>query len=129
MYLTMKDMDVKNKITKLRLFDISKAAFKEWRAKDPVKESAVIAYYSIFSIPGLFVVIVVVAGFFFGRDVINNQIANQISESLGKDTAGQIQNIVAQQTGGNKPWWAAIINSVMGLLFIDDCFIWCRVYA
>ena len=35
-----------------------KIAFKGWWSKDPFRKSSVIAYYSIFSLPGLLVVIV-----------------------------------------------------------------------
>ena len=45
-------------------FNIAKSAFKKWYEKDPFRESAVIAYYSIFSLPGLFLVILTLAGFF-----------------------------------------------------------------
>jgi membrane protein len=34
--------------------------------KDPFRQSAVIAYYAIFSIPGLLVLIISIAGYFFG---------------------------------------------------------------
>jgi hypothetical protein len=45
------------------IFAISKTAFKQWYDKDPFRESAVIAYYSIFSLPGLLVVIITLAGY------------------------------------------------------------------
>jgi membrane protein len=48
----------------MKFFKISKNAFKQWWARDPFRESAIIAYYSIFSLPGLFVLIVTLAGFF-----------------------------------------------------------------
>lgn len=48
----------------MKLLPILKTSVKEWWAKDPFRESAIIAYYSIFSLPGLFVVIVTLAGFF-----------------------------------------------------------------
>ncbi|MEI7981617.1 MAG: ribonuclease BN, partial [Bacteroidota bacterium] len=70
-----------------------KIAFKGWWSKDPFRESAVIAYYSIFSLPGLLVVIVTFAGYFFGRDVVNKHIADQITAMLGAETAIQIQNM------------------------------------
>ncbi|MBK7107918.1 MAG: hypothetical protein IPH61_01865 [Bacteroidetes bacterium] len=53
---------MKSKIKNFAL--LSKTAFKNWWAKEPFKESAVIAYYSIFSLPGLLVVIITVAGYF-----------------------------------------------------------------
>lgn len=35
------------------IFTVSRTAYKEWMSKDPFRESAVIAYYAIFSLPGL----------------------------------------------------------------------------
>lgn len=105
-------MSILTKLAKLKLVTIFKDTFKEWKSKDPFKESAVIAYYSIFSIPGLFVVIVVVAGVFFGREAVNGQIAKQISSSLGTDTAGQILDIIAQGTAQKNNTFAAIIGIV-----------------
>lgn len=75
---------------------VLKTAFKQWWAKDPFKESAVIAYYAIFSLPGLLVVIVTVAGYFFGQEAVNGQIAAQITSTMGADTAQQIQDIIAK---------------------------------
>ncbi|MBL0098470.1 MAG: hypothetical protein IPP46_19830 [Bacteroidetes bacterium] len=60
---------------------------KEWWAKDPFKESAVIAYYAIFSLPGLLMVILTIAGYFFGQDAVSGRIASQITSTLGPDTA------------------------------------------
>jgi len=55
-------------ITNLKnIYAITKTAFKKWWSKDLFRESAVIAYYSIFSLPGLLVVITTLAGYFFGQ--------------------------------------------------------------
>jgi len=58
----------KMKIPFGEIFKILKKALKEWWEKDPFRESAVIAYYAIFSLPGLLVVILTFLGYFFGRD-------------------------------------------------------------
>ena len=63
-------MALKNNLSLLKI------AFKGWWSKDPFRESAVIAYYSILSLPGLLVVIVIFAGYFFGRDVVNKNITD-----------------------------------------------------
>jgi membrane protein len=92
------------------IFIILKSAFKEWWAKDPFRESAVIAYYSIFSLPGLLVVIITLAGYIFGRDAVNNNVARQITETLGADTAVQIQNMIIKASVSNNSMWATIIG-------------------
>lgn len=98
------------------ILTISKTAFKEWWAKDPFKESAAIAYYAIFSLPGLLVVIITVAGYFFGQEVVNRQIASQITSTMGADTAQQIQDIIEK----GKPI-AAICHA--GSLLIETGFL------
>ena len=42
------------------ILTVSKIAFKEWWRKDPFMQSAVIAYYAIFSMPGLLVIVIFV---------------------------------------------------------------------
>jgi membrane protein len=92
------------------IFAISKTAFKQWYDKDPFRESAVIAYYSIFSLPGLLVVIITLAGYIFGRDAVNNNVARQITNTLGADTAEQIQNMIIKASVSNNSVWATIIG-------------------
>ena len=101
---------------------ITKTAFKKWWSKDPFKESAVIAYYAIFSMPGLLVVIVSVAGYFFGQDAVNGQIAAQISSTMGADTAQQIQDIIAKGTESKNSLWATIIGVITILVGATGVF-------
>jgi membrane protein len=91
---------------------ISKTAFKKWLAKDPFRESAVIAYYSIFSLPGLLVVILTSAGYFLGRDAVNNHLTAQITATLGAQTADQIHSIIVKASEAKNSIWAAIIGVI-----------------
>lgn len=94
------------------IYAITKTAFKKWWSRDPFRESAVIAYYSIFSLPGLLVVITTLAGYFFGRDVANVHVTNQISSVLGADTAEQIKIMIEKASGNSNSFWATIIGVV-----------------
>lgn len=116
----------KNKKTENRksLWGIFKRSTKEWLDKDPFRESAVIAYYSIFSLPGLFLVIITLAGLFFGREAVNNHIVDQLSSSLSEDAAGQIQNIIQQQENATSKGsiWGTIIGIVTLLMGATGVF-------
>ena len=103
-------------------FAILKTAFKEWWSKDPFRESAVIAYYSIFSLPGLLVVIVTFAGYFFGRDVVNKHIADQITATLGAETAKQIQNMIVQASRIRNSVWLTVIGLVIIIIGATGVF-------
>ena len=87
-----------------------KIAFSNWWKKDPFKESAVIAYYAIFSLPGLLVVILTVAGYFFGAEAVNGQMKSQISSSMGADTADQMQQMIKFASQSKNSMWATIIG-------------------
>jgi membrane protein len=98
------------------LFVVIKTAFNQWWAKDPFKESAVIAYYAIFSLPGLLIVIVTMAGYFFEKEAVNGQITDQITAVMGADTAQQIQDIITKGMLSKNSVWATLIGVVTILL-------------
>ncbi len=81
--------------TTLRIFwKLLKRSFKQWFNKDPFRESAIIAYYAIFSLPGLLLVIITLAGYFFGQERISGYIYGQIANTISENTANQVQNVV-----------------------------------
>ncbi len=89
---------------------ILKESVKKWWDLDPFREGAIIAYYAIFALPGLLVVVISVAGFFFGSEAVNGQIYNQISDAVSKETARQIQEIIAKAAETKDSVLAAIIG-------------------
>jgi membrane protein len=105
-----------------KVFTVLKNAFKSWFAKDPFHESAVIAYYAIFSLPGLLVVIMTLAGYFFGREAVNHQVAAQFTSTMGADTARQVQDMIIQATKLKNTMLATIIGIVTILIGATGVF-------
>ncbi len=93
-----------------------KQSFTEWQKKDPFRESAIIAYYAIFSIPGLLVLIITSTGYFFGKDVVNQNILNQVASTMGKDTAAQIESTLIMVSKSKSTLMGNIIG--LAILFI-----------
>src|SRR4051812_32983379 len=93
-------------------FSILKETFKGWNADDPFRQSATIAYYAIFSLPGLLVLIINVAGFFWGTDAVSGEIAQQTKSALGSETAEQINDMIAK-AGASK---AGILSSIIAIV-------------
>jgi len=85
-----------------------------WWKNDPFRESAVIAYYSIFSLPGLLVVIIALAGYFFGQDAVTGRLAAEFTSTMGADTALQIQGMTAKAGKMNN----SVLASIFGMLTI-----------
>lgn len=110
------------KIRLKNIYAVLKTAFNEWWSKDPFRESAVIAYYSIFSLPGLLVVILSIAGYFFGNAAANDYMSEQFKSTMGADTAEQIRSMIIQSSESNKSIWAAIIGVVTILVGATGVF-------
>jgi membrane protein len=101
--------------TKLKdIPQILKKAFKEWNAMDPFRQSAIIAYYSIFSLPGLLVLIITVAGVVWGADAVTGRLHEQISSTMGSDTAEQIEVMVTKASASKD----SVIASIIGVITI-----------
>ena len=105
-----------------KVFTVLKNAFKNWFAKDPFRESAIIAYFAIFSLPGLLVVIITLAGYFFGREAVNNQVAVQFTSTMGAETANQIQDMIVQASKLKNSVFATIIGIVTILVGATGVF-------
>ena len=105
-----------------KFFTVVKTATKKWIDKDPFHESAVIAYYAIFALPGLLVIIITLAGYFFGSDAVNNQVATQFSSTMGSETANQIQDIIIQASSLKNSVLASIIGTITILIGATGVF-------
>jgi membrane protein len=98
------------------IFSLLKETYKEWIEDEPFEMSSVVAYYAIFSLPALLVIIIAIAGTFFGADAVRGQVSAQIGEMLGKDAGEGIQTMIinANKSGKNV---AATIIGIVTLLF------------
>ncbi|MDV7697591.1 YihY/virulence factor BrkB family protein [Chryseobacterium soli] len=76
-------------------WDVLKETFTEWNDSSASRDSASLAYYAIFSIPGLLIIIIWIAGYFFGEEAIRGEISSQISGLMGTDVAQSIQSMIA----------------------------------
>lgn len=87
-----------------------KETYVAWDERMPFASSAVIAYYTIFSLPGLLVIIINVAGYFFGKEAVTEQLAFEVQGVIGRDTATYIQDIIANASQSRQSVWASIIG-------------------
>jgi membrane protein len=92
----------------------SKEAFINWKAKDPFRESSIIAYYAIFSIPGLLILIISITGYFFGKDVVNQNIINQIATTMGADTAIEVKGMLLNASQAK----STTLGNLLGVLIL-----------
>ena len=110
----------------LKLKDLGKllkSTFKAWNDKDPFRQSSVIAYYAIFSIPGLLVLIIAITGYFFGKDAVNENIINQISGTMGAETATSIKEMLIKVSQSKSSILASILSIGVLLMGATGVFV------
>ncbi|HYC86216.1 MAG TPA: YihY/virulence factor BrkB family protein [Chryseosolibacter sp.] len=93
-----------------------KDTYREWSEREPFSNSIIVAYYTIFSLPGLLVIIVNLAGYFFGHEAVTSQISSQVGGLVGGDTARSIEEMVANASKSEGTGLATVL-SVATLLF------------
>jgi membrane protein len=98
------------------LWKISKKTFSAWFDADPFGQSALVAYYTIFSIPALLVIVISIVGFVFGHEAAQGQISAQIGSAIGKDAAKQVEEIIAKSSEHKTSVIAGIIGVVTLIL-------------
>ncbi len=100
----------------LDIWDVIKKSAIHWNESGPWRQSAILAYYSIFSLPALLLILIVMAGYFFGEDAVSRELSVQISDMLGKETARAVEGMIASaaETGSSK---VAVIAGIGLLLF------------
>ncbi|HLS10952.1 MAG TPA: YihY/virulence factor BrkB family protein [Flavobacteriaceae bacterium] len=68
---------------------------KQWLKNKPFQQSAVIAYYTLFSLPGLLMIVISIAGYFFGKSTVQDRIIQQLAEFIGTDAAITIEQLIS----------------------------------
>ena len=81
------------------LIALAKEAVSNWSADRAPSMGAAISYYSVFSLAPLLVIIITVAGFFFGADQVQGAIFGQIAALMGDSAAEAVDEMLrhAQQ--------------------------------
>ena len=86
---------MRKKLTVKGIWSVLKDSFTGFSDDKVLKLSGALAYYTIFSMAPLLIVIIFVCSIFFGRASTEDSIYNQIQSFVGQDTALQLQQIIS----------------------------------
>ncbi|SDS42839.1 YihY/virulence factor BrkB family protein [Christiangramia echinicola] len=75
-------------------FKLLKKSYFSWEKNGAYARSATIAYYALFSLPSLLIIVVSIAGYFYGREAVQGRITGEIDEFIGKDTANAVESMI-----------------------------------
>ncbi len=112
----------KKKISLKGIWEVLKNAFTGFSDDKVTKLSGSLAYYTVFSMGPLLVVIISLCGVFLGRDAVEGKIFNVLVGFVGSDTAAQLQQIIKNASLSGKSTVAAIVGGITLLVGATSVF-------
>jgi membrane protein len=101
---------MKKKFSFKTLWQIIKNTFKGISQDKILKLSGSLAYYTVFSMGPLLLVIISLCGIVLGREAIEGKVYAQLAGFVGDDTAKQLQEIIKNASLQGKSTIAAIVG-------------------
>lgn len=98
------------------MFSLLKETFREWREDGAARLAAALAYYMIFSLAPLLVLIIAIAGLVGGREAAQTQTMAQVEDLLGSDGREFVQGMIESASKPSTGLLAALVGAVT-LLF------------
>lgn len=107
-----------------RIWRLLKETFTEWSNDKAAKLAAALAYYTVFSLAPLLIVVIAIAGFFLGEEAARGEIIGQIRGLVGQDSAEFIQSTInnANRPNDNTDLIASLISIVLLLVGASSVF-------
>jgi membrane protein len=107
-------MPAKHKWPSLGQFTrVLRAALSDWVSHRCPSKGAALAYYTLFSLAPILVLVIAIAGFFYGVDAAQGQLMGQLKGLMGAKGAEAIQLVLAGAHNKDSGVWATIVASVL----------------
>ncbi|RZK39440.1 MAG: YihY/virulence factor BrkB family protein [Pedobacter sp.] len=112
----------KEKFSLKGIWEVLKASFTGFGDHKVTKISGSLAYYTVFSMAPLMVVVIALCSLFLEREAAEGQIYAQLKGFLGAETAVQMQEIIKNAAIADKGLLASIIGGVTLLIGATTVF-------
>lgn len=102
-------------MTRRAIWRLFQETFKEWNEDKASRLAAALAYYTVFSIAPLLIIVIAIAGAVFGEEAARGEIFRQIKGLVGTDGAIFIETAIKN---ANKPQTGTIASIISILLLL-----------
>ena len=102
--------------------DIVSEAAQSWSDDNAPSMGAALAYYTLFSIAPLLLIVISVAGLVFGEQAARGEVMEQLSGLLGTDGAMAVEDLLKRVNRPEEGGWAAAIGTVVLLVGATSVF-------
>jgi len=84
--------------------------YSEWQSDDAISLGAALAFYTIFSMTPLLLLVIAIAGLFLGRAAAEGQLVGQIGHLVGQAGAQTIQDMIARASSPKAGVTASVVS-------------------
>lgn len=95
------------------LWGLVKKSVTAWQDDYASSMGAALAYYTVFSVAPLLVIVIAVAGFFFGEAAVQGELVGQLRDLLGEQGANAVQTLVKSASSQRKGMLAGAVGVVV----------------
>ena len=105
-----------------RFYHLAKKSGEAWFDDYAASMGAAIAYYTVFSIAPLLIIVIAVAGAVFGREAVEGQIVGQLASLIGVETAMGVQGLIRSASRPASGALATVISLALLLIGATSVF-------
>jgi membrane protein len=104
------------------VWPLIKMSIVSWRQDHASSMGGALAYYTLFSIAPVLIIVIAVAGFFFGAEAARGEIVTQLRGLLGDDGAAAVQGLIESASKPEEGLFATISSILLLLLGATTVF-------
>jgi membrane protein len=104
------------------LFHIAISAAKEWSAHRAASKGAALSLYTLFSLAPMLVLVVTIAGLFFGEDTVRDALLQQMSGLMGEQGGEAVRTILGGAQREDAGLMAGLISAALVLISATSAF-------
>ena len=105
-----------------QIIHVMKCAVSEWLEHRAASKGAALAYYTLFSLAPILVLVIAIAGFFYGQEAAQGQLIGELRGLVGPQGAETIQAILAGAQNKDSGLFATIVASVLLVIGATSAF-------
>lgn len=98
----------------VRIWSLVKQSFSAWVDDDASSMGAALAYYTLFSIAPLLLIVITTAGLVFGEEAVRGEIFGQLRGLMGDEGAQAIETLLASVSKPEE----GVLGTIIGAVFL-----------
>lgn len=103
-------------LTPRQFFHLAKCSYQAWSDDYASSMGAAIAFYTVFSIAPLLIIVIAVAGFIWGEEAVRGEVIHQLGGMVGPDGAESVQALIRSADKPTQGITATVVSVVILLV-------------